>query len=307
MITIIAGGTGSVKLVRGLSKCTKKLSVIVNVGDNFWWNGLYICPDIDTITYGLSNLLDKEKGWGINDDSFNFLKFMEKIGEETWFKVGDKDLVIHIVRTNLLKRGVRLAEITKFIAQKKMGITIPIVPITNDHIETRIKTDKNDMHIQDFWVKHNGKKKVKDIYYKNIKNSKSNIEAINLLKKSSLIVIAPGNPVTSIGPIIELKDFREEMIKQKNKIIAISPIIGKKVISGPAGKYMKAKKIENSAYGIAKWYSKFLDEIIIDYKDHNIVNKINELDIKTTLTNIIMKDELEEIKLSKIVLNKLNN
>ena len=307
MITVIAGGTGSVKLVRGLSKCTKDLSVIANVGDNFWWNGLYICPDIDTISYGLSNLLDKNDGWGIKEDSFNFLKFMESLGEETWFKIGDKDLVIHVLRTKLLKKGRSLEEITKFIARNKMKIEIPIIPITNDHIETRIKTDVSDMHIQEFWVKYNGKKKVEKIYYKNSKKAKSNKKAINLLRRSRLIIISPGNPVTSIGPIIGLKDFREEMRKQKKKIIAVSPIIGKKAISGPAGKYMKAKKIETSAYGIAKWYSKFLDEIIIDYKDQNILNKINKLDIKTTLANIIMKNENEEVKLAKIVLNKLNN
>ena len=188
-----------------------------------------------------------------------------------------------------------------------MKIKIPIIPITNDHVETRIKTDVSDMHIQEFWVKYNGKKKVEKIYFKNSKKAKSNKEAINLLKRSRLIIIAPGNPVTSIGPIIGLKDFREEMRKQKKKIIAVSPIIGKKAISGPAGKYMKAKKIETSAYGIAKWYSKFLDEIIIDYKDQSIINKINKLDIKTTTTNIIMKNEDEEVKLAKIVLNKLNN
>ena len=137
MITILAGGTGSVKLVRGLyNEFNENITVISNVADNFWFHGLYVCPDIDTIIYGLSNYLDKKKGWGIKGDSFNFLNHMRDKGEEAWFGLGDRDLTTHVIRTKLLKEGKNLSEITDFFA-KKYNIPIMVIPASNDHYDTR--------------------------------------------------------------------------------------------------------------------------------------------------------------------------
>ncbi|MDW0205859.1 MAG: 2-phospho-L-lactate transferase CofD family protein, partial [Nitrososphaeraceae archaeon] len=147
MITLLAGGTGSVKIARGLSKISEDLAIISNIADNLWLYGLYVCPDIDTITYGLSDILDKERGWGIAGDSFMFLEQMKTLGQEHWFRIGDRDLALHLVRTNLLKEGKSLSSITEWI-RKRLSISTVILPASDSHIETRIETTQGDMHIQ---------------------------------------------------------------------------------------------------------------------------------------------------------------
>ena len=224
MITILAGGSGSVKLVRGFASQRSDVNVVTNVGDNYWLYGMYVCPDIDTITYGLADLLDHDKGWGIKKDTFGFLRQMEIFGEETWFRIGDRDTATHLTRTNMLKNGKSLSEITKWMSEK-FSIEIKIIPVTDTAVETRIITSKGDMHLQEFWVKHRGMEVVEGIEYQGIEKARPNPDAVNAIHDSSLIVIAPGNPLTSIGPMLAIKGIRKELAKKKNKVVAISPII----------------------------------------------------------------------------------
>src|SRR6267143_57412 len=179
MITILAGGTGSVKLVRGVTSQTRAISVISNVGDNYWLYGLYICPDIDTILYGLADILDTEKGWGIKKDTYGFLRQMEMLGEETWFKVGDRDAAIHLMRTNMLKNGKNLSDITEWMCQK-FAIDTKIIPVTDNSVETRIVTNKGDLHLQEYWVKYKGQDKVKGIK-KELSKSKKKVVVVSPL------------------------------------------------------------------------------------------------------------------------------
>ena len=143
MITILAGGTGSVKVVRGLASQRTDVNVVCNVGDNYWLYGMYVCPDIDTITYGLAELLDVDRGWGIKKDTFGFLRQMEIFGEETWFRIGDRDTATHLIRTNMLKNGSSLTTITKWMCEK-FALETKIIPVTDATVETRITTDKGD-------------------------------------------------------------------------------------------------------------------------------------------------------------------
>ena len=174
MITILAGGTGSVKLVRGMYKESENITIISNVADNFWHYGLYVCPDIDTIIYGLSNNLDKKKGWGVKGDSFNFLKYMTTLGTETWFNLGDKDLTTHVLRTQLLKEGRSLTEITKFFTDK-YGLSLLVAPASDTHYESNIVTEGNKrIHLQEYWIKYKGSVPVYDIIYNNIEKATGN-------------------------------------------------------------------------------------------------------------------------------------
>lgn len=278
------------------------MSIIANVGDNFWFQGLYICPDIDTTIYGLAGILDKRRGWGIKSDSFNFIKNMKKLNEESWFKIGDKDLTTHIIRTKLLKDGFSLSKTTSYIC-KKYQITNEVIPATDTPIETRIVTNEGDLHIQDFWVKYKGKPIVNDVYYNNIENAKSNENVISSLRSAKSIIIAPGNPISSIGPIISIKSIHDELISQREKVIAISPIIGRKPISGPAGKYLQSKKIEISPLGIAQFYSKFIGKFIIHNSDHILVDSILNNNVRPYVTNVIMRNRKEELNLAKFISN----
>ena len=163
MITVITGGTGSIKLIRGLdSVLDEKMTIITNVGDNIKLFGLYICPDIDTILYGLSKQLDLKRGWGIKNDTFNFRDSLKNSSEDIWFQIGDKDLVTHVKRTKLIEKGLNLTEITKIFA-KELNIKHNIIPASDDNIETTIITDNEEMHLQEFWVKNKGKPLIKDI------------------------------------------------------------------------------------------------------------------------------------------------
>ena len=303
MITILAGGSGSVKMVRGFASQRTDINVVTNVGDNYWLYGMYICPDIDTITYGLADLLDHDKGWGIKKDTFGFLRQMEIFGEETWFRIGDRDTATHLTRTNMLKNGKSLSYITKWMAEK-FSIEIKILPVTDNTMETRIITDKGDMHLQEFWVKHRGLDEVKGIEYQGAEKVRPNPDAMNAIHDSNLIVIAPGNPLTSIGPMLAIKGIRKELAKKKTKVVAISPIIGNSAISGPTGKYLEAAGIEVSALGVAKMYADVCSNIIIDTKDHALTKKIESLNINVHESKIKMTTKQSEDALAASILKQ---
>ena len=303
LITILAGGSGSVKMVRGFAAQRTDINVVTNVGDNYWLYGMYICPDIDTITYGLADLLDHDKGWGIKKDTFGFLRQMEIFGEETWFRIGDRDTATHLTRTNMLKNGKSLSDITKWMCEK-FSIEIKVIPVTDNTIETRIITDKGDMHLQEFWVKHRGLDEVKGIEYQGAEKVRPNPDAMNAIHDSNLIVIAPGNPLTSIGPMLAIKGIRKELAKKKNKVVAISPIIGNSAITGPTGKYLEAAGIEVSALGVAKMYADVCSNIIIDTKDRMLTKKIESLNINVHETKIRMTNKQSEDALAASILKQ---
>jgi len=303
LITILAGGSGSVKMVRGFASQRTDINVVTNVGDNYWLYGMYICPDIDTITYGLADLLDHDKGWGIKKDTFGFLRQMEIFGEETWFRIGDRDTATHLTRTNMLKNGKSLSHITKWMCEK-LSIEIKIIPVTDNTIETRIITDRGDLHLQEFWVKHRGLDEVKGIEYQGAEKVRPNPDAMNAIHDSNLIVIAPGNPLTSIGPMLAIKGIRKELAKKKTKVVAISPIIGNSAISGPTGKYLEAAGIEVSALGVAKMYADVCSNIIIDTKDHALKSKIESLNINVHESKIKMTTKQSEDALAASIIKQ---
>jgi len=305
LITILAGGSGSVKMVRGFAAQRTDINVVTNVGDNYWLYGMYICPDIDTITYGLADLLDHDKGWGIKKDTFGFLRQMEIFGEETWFRIGDRDTATHLTRTNMLKNGKSLSYITKWMCEK-FSIEIKLIPVTDNAIETRIITKKGEMHLQEFWVKHRGMDSVEGIEFQGADKARPNPDAVNAIHDSSLVVIAPGNPLTSIGPMLAIKGIRKELAKKKTKVVAISPIIGNSAISGPTGKYMEAAGIEVSALGVAKMYADVCSNIIIDTKDRMLTKKIESLNIYVHDTKIRMTNKQTEDALAASILKQFH-
>jgi len=305
MITVLAGGTGSVKIVRGLVSHEPKVNVISNVGDNYWLYGLYICPDIDTIVYGLADLLDQERGWGIKKDTFNFLRQMEVFGEETWFRIGDRDAATNLIRTNMLKNGKNLSDITKWMCEK-FAVTANIIPVTDNNIETRITTNKGELHLQEYWVKHRGKDPIEGIQYIGAEKARPNPEAVNAIHDADMVILAPGNPLTSIGPMLQIKGIRKELSKIKKKVVAISPLIGDNAISGPAAKYMQAAGIESNAYGLAKMYSDVCSNIVVDSKDKALIKKIQSLDMKVYETKITMKNKIAEDALANFILKQIH-
>jgi LPPG:FO 2-phospho-L-lactate transferase len=300
LITVLAGGTGSVKIIRGFaSRQEEELTVVSNVGDNIWLHGLYVCPDIDTVLYGLAGILSS-RGWGIEADSFSFLDQMEKLQQEVWFKLGDRDIATHLLRTAMIRQGRKLTEITDWM-RKKYSVSTKIFPATDSELETIIITDKRPMHIQEFWVKYHGDPQITDIRYNGAENATANPELTNSLKNSDLIVIAPGNPVSSINPILMVNEIREQLKKSRQKVVGVSPLIGERAISGPAIKFMKAMKLTDSAFGVANFYSDIVGNFVIDSRDSIISSKIESLDMNVFHTDIVMRDSIDEIRLSSFI------
>lgn len=304
MITVLAGGTGSVKLVRGLVSHDPGTTVVSNVGDNYWIYGLYVCPDIDTIIYGLADLLDQDRGWGIKKDTFNFLRQMEVFGEETWFRMGDRDAATHLIRTNMLKNGRNLSDITKWMCEK-FAVGASIIPVTDNSVETRIVTGKGEMHLQEYWVKHRGRDPIEGIQYVGEEKARPNPEAVNAIHDADVVVLAPGNPLTSIGPMLRIKGIRKELSKKKDRVFAVSPLIGGEAISGPAAKYMEAASIEPSAYGLARMYSDVCANVVVDTKDRALAKRIRALDMRVLETRITMKNRAAEDALAGFILKQV--
>ena len=302
-VAVLSGGSGSVKLVRGLASQSADVTVISNVGDNYWLYGLYVCPDIDTVVYGLADMLDTDRGWGIKKDTFNFLRQMEVFGEETWFRTGDRDTATHLVRTNMLKNGRNLGDITKWMCEK-FAITARIVPVTDNPVETRITTSKGEMHLQEYWVKYRGRDPVEGIQYVGADKARPNPEATNAIQSADIVVLAPGNPLTSIGPMLQIKGIHKELTRRRRDVVAVSPLIGDSAVSGPAAKYMTAAGIEPNAFGLAKMYADVCRTVVLDSSDKALSAKIRGLDMRTLETRIMMKTRKAEDSLASFILKQ---
>lgn len=298
---VIAGGTGSVKLVRGLASVVKEpFAVICNVGDNIWLHGLYICPDVDTIMYGLAGLLDDERGWGIKGDTFHSIAQLARLGGGDWFRLGDMDLATHLLRTNMLKAGMSLTKITDILA-KRLSISHLLLPASDTHFETRIVTAAGEMHLQEFWVKRKGIDTVLDVKYAGLRDAKPSDKVIKSIKDAEKIFIAPGNPISSIRPTVSIPDIGDALKKTVAEIIAVSPIVGNEPISGPAGKMMQAIGAEVSAVGVARLYSEFADKILIDVKDAHLKSMIARF-VKPITADIVMKGKADEKAVAKLLI-----
>lgn len=302
MVAIIAGGTGSVKLVRGLARLCKP-AVIANVGDNIWLHGLYVCPDVDTIVYGLADMLDEKRGWGVKDDTFSFLDQMKKSGSDAWFALGDRDLATHVTRTQMMKNGKTLTQATALIA-KAYGARAKILPASDDEIATMILTGSGEMHLQKFWVKNAGRPAVRGVRYAGIKKARPTREVLDAIRSADRIVIAPGNPVSSIGPTLALAGVREALARRRRDVVAVSPLIGRSALSGPAVKYMSALGIASSPVGIAEFYRDVAGTIIIDSKDRGMATAIRRLGIEVHETNITMRGKADEVRLGKYLMRQ---
>ncbi len=304
MITALAGGVGAAKLIDGLSSIVppEKLTIIVNTGDDCEFYGLHISPDVDIITYTLAGLVDEEKGWGIKNDTFNCLDMLRLYGYDTWFKLGDKDLATHIHRTMMLKSGYKLSEVTRDICAK-LRIKQKIIPMTDDYFATKIKTDRDTLHFQEYLVKRGSVDVVRDIIYDGAEVAKPAPGVIESIMDAEIIIICPSNPLVSIGTILAIKGVRQALKGAKAKKVAVSPIIGGTVVKGPADKMMKYLGMEVSALGVAKLYSDFLDIFVIDEVDAPLAHEVEKLGIKAVITNTLMRTREDRIRLAKFVLD----
>ena len=303
MIVVLTGGTGGAKLIDGLAAeiDPAELTIICNTGDDCVLHGLYISPDIDTITYTLAGLIDDAKGWGIKGDTFTTLEQLGRLGADTWFKLGDKDLATHIWRTGLLSERVRLSQATDLI-RRTLGIKATILPMSDDRVETRLRAGDKELTFQEYFVKERWQPMVRKVYYAGAVKSKPAPGVLNALGSASAIIICPSNPVTSIGPILAVPGIRDALKKTSATVVGVSPIIGAAAITGPAHKLMAAIDMEVSALGVARAYADYLDVFVIANEDQNLKAGIEELNIRAVTADIRMNALADKKRLAREVL-----
>ncbi len=309
LIVVLAGGVGAARFLQGLVQIVnpKDLYVIVNTADDFELYGLSISPDLDIIMYTLSGIVDKMQGWGIDNDTTNCLEMLSRYKQDTWFKLGDKDLATHIYRTNLLKSGLKLSEITKKLCQH-LGVEVNLIPMTNQKVMTKIRTPDGIIHFEEYMIERKAQDKVLEIIYEGAEDAKPTNGILDIIKNAEGILIGPSNPLVSINTILSIKEIKLALEQIDKPIIGISPIIGNKPVKGPLDRLMKGLGMEVSCFGVAKFYKNLIKTFVIDEIDKDRKSEIEKLGIKVIITNTLMKNLEIKKNLAQITLDamKLN-
>ena len=303
MIVVLAGGVGAARFLQGLVQVVpqERLTVIVNTGDDRDFYGLHVSPDLDIVMYTLSGIVDEAHGWGIRNDTYNTMQQLTNYGYEDWFMLGDRDLATHIHRSNLLRQGKPLSEITDEL-RKQFGLILRILPMSDQDVTTHIQTPVGLLHFQEYMVKRRCADAVLDVVFVGASESRPAPGVLDAIKDAEAILIAPSNPIVSIGSILAIPGIHDALHEASGMVVAISPIVGGAPIKGPADKLMLGLRMEVSPVGVARYYRDFLDVMVIDKQDEHLLGAIEDLGIPAVATNTIMRDGAAKKALAQKVL-----
>jgi len=303
MITVLSGGTGGAKFVDGLRQIVRPedLTIIVNTGDDLMWWGLYASPDLDSITYMLAGKLSQERGWGVKGDTFFCLDAMAQLGLPTWFQTGDRDLATHIFRSKLLAEGKTLGEATAEIASR-LGVKARILPMSNSRVETRVLTPAGDLSFEEYFVQRWYQDPVESVRFAGASDAEPAPGVIDAIRSAEFVLLAPSNPVTSIGPILAVPGIREALRESRARIAAVSPIVGGAAVTGPAGALLAAQGFAVSIAGVADYYQDFLDVLVVDSQDARAAEQLRAAGIKVHCTPTIMRRNEDRVALARSTL-----
>lgn len=301
----LSGGVGGAKLALGLSKVLtpEQLTIVANTGDDFEHLGLSISPDLDTVMYTLAEINNKELGWGLAGESWNTMEALSRLGGETWFRLGDRDLATHLQRSTLLASGSSLSAVTEALCQQ-LGIKHPIIPMSDDIVRTRVQTNEGELAFQQYFVRDQCAPAVTGFYFDGIDNAKPQQKMMDLLSSELLaaIIICPSNPFVSVDPIVELANVRNAMKNSSAPVIAISPIVAGMAIKGPAAKMMSELGMPATAAEVARFYGDLIDGFVLDQSDHELKSEIEQTGIYVHCTKTIMNTLEDRIDLAEDVL-----
>jgi LPPG:FO 2-phospho-L-lactate transferase len=296
-VVALAGGVGGAKLADGLAQVLQpeQLAIIVNTADDFTHLGLRISPDVDTVCYTLAGLANPLTGWGRINETWNAFESLKKLGMPDWFQLGDSDLATHLVRSNWLREGRPLSQITHDLC-KLWGIWATVLPMSDDVIQTWVNTHEGDLEFQDYFVHHHCDPVVTGFKFEGAEKSKPAPGVLEAIERSDVVIICPSNPWVSIDPILSVPMIKQAL--SNHLVIAISPIIGSNTIKGPAAKMFTELGIQPSALAVAEHYDNLIDSLVIDNSDDGLTKAINNLGIHTFLTNILMHDRSDRGRLA---------
>ncbi|MFL5279717.1 MAG: 2-phospho-L-lactate transferase [Rhodopila sp.] len=301
MIIALSGGVGGAKLALGLSRIMppEDLLVVVNTGDDFEHLGLSISPDIDTVTYTLAGLANRDVGWGRHDETWSFMETLEALGGETWFRLGDRDVALHVERTRRLKAGESLSAVTADLC-RRFGVGPRVLPMTNDPVRTRLLTEHGWLDFQDYFVHRRCEPVVSELQFQGAGAARPHPDFIAALADEALeaVVICPSNPFISVEPILAIPGVREALTACKAPIIAVSPIIAGRAVKGPTAKMMTELGLDPSAGTVAQRYADLLDGYVIDHAD---MSEVVSIDARVTLAQTLMTTMEDREALARIV------
>jgi LPPG:FO 2-phospho-L-lactate transferase len=286
----LAGGVGGGKLARGLAAALpqEQLAIVVNTADDFAHLGLYISPDIDSVLYALADRNDPERGWGLAGETWNFMAALERLGGETWFRLGDHDLATHITRAQVLKAGGTLSQATALLA-RRLGVAHMIAPMSDDPVRSIVETDEGALDFQDYFVRRRCRPMFRGVRFEGAACARPSDALRDALASADAVVITPSNPFVSIDPILALPGVADALRQSRRQIVAVSPIVGGKALKGPLGKMMRERGLEPSPLGVARHYGGLVNGWIIDSVDRGYAPQIEALGCRVRVCNTVMR------------------
>jgi LPPG:FO 2-phospho-L-lactate transferase len=298
-VCALAGGVGGAKLASGLQDVLPPgdLSVVVNTADDFDLWGLHICPDLDTVMYTLAGISNPETGWGIANESFETLNMLESYGEETWFKLGDRDLATHILRTSRMRSGETLTEVTVGLSDV-LGVESAVLPMSDDPVSTVLETPDGRLEFQEYFVRRRQRDEVLGIELLGIEEARPTERVLAAISGADAIVFCPSNPIVSIGPILALPGMTEALASSSAPKVAVSPIIGGRALKGPADRMLASLGHEVSATGVARMYAGLVDGMVVDRTDEGERAGIETLGMRVLVTQSVMRDAEDRARLA---------
>ena len=303
-ITLLAGGVGGAKMAEGLAGLcvADELTIIGNIADDQEFHGLWVSPDIDTLTYSLAGLIDREKGWGLVQETSRTLDALRRLGCDTWMYLGDPDFATHIYRTEQRRRGVRPTLIAQSIAQA-LGVRTRIVLPTDDCLQTEVRTSEGWLSFQEYFVRRHCEPQVLGVRFAGQDQARPTPEALAAIRDADLLVIAPSNPIVSIAPILTLPELRQAFVDAKAYKLAVSPLLGGRPVKGPADRMLIATGHSCDNFGVAQSYSGLIDALVIDAQDYADADALREQDLDVLVTGTLMSNDSDKKRLAEDLLH----
>lgn len=295
MLTALAGGVGAARFLVGLVDVVSpdQVTVVVNTADDDEFHGLWVSPDLDSVTYRLAGAHNPETGWGLADETFRTMDALDRYGVPTWFRLGDRDLATHLFRTQRRGAGASLSQVTGEIA-RAWGIRTRLLPMTDDRVATRIlvsgPTGTEELAMQEWFVRHRAEPPVVDVRFEGAERAVPAPGVLEALASAETIVVCPSNPIISIGPILAVPGVRDLLVERRDRVVGISPIVAGRPVRGPADRLMGPLGLEVSSAGVAHAYRDFCATLVIDRADRDLAPAIEAMGVRAITTDTVMRD-----------------
>ncbi|MGC8462395.1 MAG: 2-phospho-L-lactate transferase [Acidimicrobiales bacterium] len=309
MITALAGGVGAARLLEGMTEVVDAATItaVVNVGDDTRLHGLHISPDLDTVLYTLAGLSDRGTGWGLAGESWTVMTELERLGGETWFRLGDRDLATHCYRTHRLDQGATLSEVTAELARAR-GVRVRLLPVSDDPVRTHLHVvGGHEVPFQEYFVRLRHDVAVSAVRFAGADQARPAPGVLEAVDDAEVVVVCPSNPVVSIGPVVAVPGLLDHLRRRREDVVAVSPIVAGSAIKGPAARLMAESGFEPSVVGVARWYAPWVSTLVVDRADEALAPAVEAEGVRCVVADTVMSDVRRAAELSRAVLGAIGD